>query len=114
MYGISWGTTIEVSNPFFKRYWSARATASFTPDSLSSIMGTALNFLLISNAFLSFVTIMILSIWGEIDKTPRISSNIISQIFSFCLEENPNLVFAREKVFTGIIAAVFKLNVNLF
>jgi len=33
---------------------------------------------------------------------------------SFCFDDKFKRVFAREKVFTGIIAAIFKLYVYLF
>ena len=65
-------------------------------------------------AFFSFVTMIIYSILGDVDKTCNISSNITLHNSSIFSEGNCKRVFAFENVFTGITAAVFKLNVYLF
>jgi len=44
----------------------------------------------------------------------KISSSIILHNSSIFCGVKPRRVFALEKVFTGIIAAIFKLHVNLF
>ena len=65
-------------------------------------------------AFCSFVTRIIFSIFDYTDNTCNISSNMILHNSSIFSAGNCNLVFAFENVFTGIIAAIFKLNVHLF
>jgi hypothetical protein len=51
---------------------------------------------------------------GDIDNVCKISSNITLHNSSIFSDGSFKRVFAFEKVFTGIIAAIFKLNVHLF
>jgi hypothetical protein len=60
------------------------------------------------------VTMIIFSILGDMDNTCNISSNIILHNASTLSTGNCKRVFEFKKVFTGIIAAIFKLNVHLF
>ena len=114
MYGMSCGHTIDASKLFSKRYLSASATALLTLSSFSSFMTVALNFSAISIAWFSFVTTIVFSIRGDIDVICRISSSIILHNDSIFCGDKSKRVFALEKVFTGIITAIFKLHVNLF
>jgi len=51
---------------------------------------------------------------GDIDNTCNISSSIILHNASTFSEGKCNRVFAFKNVLTGMIAAIFKLNVHLF
>jgi len=73
-----------------------------------------LNFFEILSASSSFETTTISSIRFETDKVCKTSSNINLQIMIFFSSSMFNRVLALENVFTGIIADVFKLDVNLF